>query len=307
MEEEEEEEPKQHSPMNQARSLIWVCFDSQDATMMFSSSQYESAVLLTQSIPSADSSSISSAAKSRGNEGLVPVTVKQLSEAYQPGDEKSSFQIDGTDVTNVTLVGMVAQMVVRATDVSFSLDDGTGRVVCKRWTNDSFDSMEMDAIQDGIYVRVIGHLRNSHGGKQLVAFAVRPVLNFNEITFHSIDCIHHHFRKSRLKSEAPIQTKPVELSAASVSSQFTSNAHLTAPPNDFSVQPSTVGLKSCDQKVLEFLQRNFSIEKGVHRDEISGQLKIPVDKIMEAIRALEEEGLIYSTIDEYHYKSTSES
>lgn len=42
--------------------------------------------------------------QSRGTEGLVPVTVKQLSEAYQSGDEKSNFQIDGIDVTNVPIL-----------------------------------------------------------------------------------------------------------------------------------------------------------------------------------------------------------
>ncbi|KAK4767236.1 hypothetical protein SAY86_014986 [Trapa natans] len=275
--------------------------------MMFSSSQFEAAVPLSQSTQSTDPFSNSSASKSRGTEGLVPVTVKQLSEAYQSGDEKSNFQMDGADVTNVTLVGMVVQMVVKATDVSFSLDDGTGKVECRRWTNDSSDSKEMDSVQDGMYVRVIGHLRSSHGRKQIVAFAVRQVLNFDEITFHFIDCIHQHLQKSRSKSDTPTQTKPVELSAASASSHSTSNVHLTALSNDFSGQHSTGGLKNCDQKVLEFLQQNFSIEKGLHRDEISRQLKIPVDKTMESVRALEEEGLIYSTIDEYHYKSTTES
>lgn len=34
----------------------------------------------------------------------MPVTVKQLSEAYQSGDEKSNFQIDGADVTNVHIL-----------------------------------------------------------------------------------------------------------------------------------------------------------------------------------------------------------
>ncbi|XP_041021225.1 replication protein A 32 kDa subunit A-like [Juglans microcarpa x Juglans regia] len=75
----------------------------------------------------------------------------------------------------------------------------------------------------------------------------------------------------------------------------------------FSGQSSNIdGVKSCDQLVLDYLQQPASIaqEKGVHRDELSRQLKIPVEKIMESIRSLEEEGLIYSTIDEFHYKST---
>lgn len=75
-------------------------------------------------------------------------------------------------------------------------------------------------------------------------------------------------------------------------------------------------------------------EKGVHRNELVQQLNVPLGKILyvslylplihmqwvvcnpflpfdffaldrEAIESLEAEGLVYSTIDECHYKSTA--
>ncbi|RQO92234.2 hypothetical protein POPTR_006G272000v4 [Populus trichocarpa] len=66
------------------------------------------------------------------------------------------------------------------------------------------------------------------------------------------------------------------------------------------------GLKDCDQLVLERLQQSSSIgqEKGMPMDELCQQLKLPMEKIKESIRSLEDEGLIYSTIDEFHYKAT---
>lgn len=39
--------------------------------------------------------------KSRDSQGLIPVTVKQISEASHSGDEKSNFSINGVDLTNV--------------------------------------------------------------------------------------------------------------------------------------------------------------------------------------------------------------
>ena len=42
--------------------------------------------------------------QSRETQGLVPVTVKQISEASQSGDEKSNFVINGVDVTNVLFI-----------------------------------------------------------------------------------------------------------------------------------------------------------------------------------------------------------
>ncbi|XP_011002336.1 PREDICTED: uncharacterized protein LOC105109348 isoform X2 [Populus euphratica] len=40
-------------------------------------------------------------------------------------------------------------------------------------------------------------------------------------------------------------------------------------------------------------------EKGMHMDELCQQLKLPMEKIKESIRSLEDGGLIYSTVDEF--------
>lgn len=93
---------------------------------------------------------------------ILPMTVKQLSEASQSGDEKSKFVINGVDVNMVSsascssfslilplsldsalynfhvwmqveLVGLVFDKSARSSDVGFYLDDGTGRVFCIKW------------------------------------------------------------------------------------------------------------------------------------------------------------------------------
>ncbi|XP_059460625.1 replication protein A 32 kDa subunit A isoform X2 [Corylus avellana] len=279
---------------------------------MFSSSQFESNSAFsgggfTFSHQSQPSDSDPSPAKSRETQGLVPVTVKQISEASQSGDEKSTFVINGVDVANVTLVGMVFDKLGRNTDVGFNLDDGTGRIGCRRWINENFDTTEMEKILDGMYVRVNGHLKSFKGVKQVVAFSVRPVTNFDEVAFHFIDCIHNHLQsKSQLQGVTPIQPQSVDMSF-NTPVKNESTGYQTAPSTQLSGQFSSDGLKSCDQLVLDYLQQPSSIgqEKGIHRDELSQHLKLPVDKIMYSIRALEEEGLIYSTIDEFHYKSTA--
>lgn len=241
-----------------------------------------------------------SSAKSRDTQGLIPVTVKQISEASHSGDDKSNFQIDGVDVTNITLVGMVFDKSERVTDVSFALDDGTGRIECKRWVNEAFDTREMENISDGIYVRLNGHLRSSGGNRQLVAFSVRPVTNFDEIAFHFIEVIHLHLKNSKTRLPSDALTQPLSASVKTESTGY------QTPSSQLSAQ-SVDGVNGLDQMVLDYLQQpsNYDREKGVHRDELSQQLKISTEKIMESIRTLEEEGLIYSTIDEFHYKSTT--
>ena len=39
--------------------------------------------------------------QSRGSQGVVPLTVKQISEAYHLSDDKSNFIVDGVEVSNV--------------------------------------------------------------------------------------------------------------------------------------------------------------------------------------------------------------
>lgn len=271
------------------------------------SSQYDGGFTSSQLTQS--DSGPSPASKSRDPQGVVPLTVKQISQASpSSADDKSSFQIDGVDVTNVKLVGMVFDKTEKVTDVSFMLDDGTGRIGCKRWVNEPFDRRQMEAIENGMYVSLVGHLRTVKNNTEIVAFNVRPVSNFDEVTLHYVECIHQHMqnKKSQPRGDSLSQSQVAE-SSQSTPVKSESNGFHSSPPNQFSMQMSVDGLKDIDQRVLDYLQQPASLaqEKGVHRDEIARHLKLSMDKIMQSITCLEDEGLIYSTIDEFHFKSTA--
>lgn len=271
---------------------------------MFSSTQFDSASGFTSS-----QSNESSTTKSRESPGLVPVTVKQISEASHSGEEKANFVINGVDITNVTVVGKVSEKAERNTDITFTIDDGTGTIGCKRWVNDTFDTKQMEEIQDGMYVRVNGHLKIFQSNKQIFAFSVRPVTNFDEITFHFIECIHDHLRNSKLQNlngEGSTQFQSSD-STLKTPVQNGSSGYMTASSGIPSEQHTVDVKKNCDELVLDYLQLPSSVakERGIHRDELSQQLKIPMEKILNSIRSLEDEGLIYSTIDEFHFKSAA--
>ncbi|XP_031264386.1 replication protein A 32 kDa subunit A-like [Pistacia vera] len=276
---------------------------------MFSSTQFDATsafsgggFMPSQSQP-ADSNP--SPARSRDSQGLVPLTVKLISEASQSGDDKSNFVVNGSEVTNVTLVGMVFSKEERASDVTFTLDDGTGRIVCKRWASEVFDTKEMEAVEDGMYVRLNGHLKSFQGKKQLVAFSVRPVTSFDEVTFHFIDCIYFQSQKSKSQQQGLSINQPQMVDSSLHTPVRTgTKGYQTAPSNNLSSQFGIDGLKDCDQLILDYLQQPSSSERerGVHIAELSQHLKIPEKKIMDSIVSLENEGLIYSTIDEFHYK-----
>ncbi|KAH9760070.1 Replication protein A 32 kDa subunit A [Citrus sinensis] len=250
---------------------------------MFSSSQFDASNAFSgggfmPSQPPQSADYPSSTARSRDSQGLVPVTVKMISEASHSGDDKSNFMINGLEITNVTLVGLVYNKEERASDVNFTLDDGTGRVVCKRWASEVFDTREMEAIQ--------------------------PVTNFDEVTCHYIECIYFHLQNSKSQVQGFPSSQPQMVDSSLNTSARTGLSGYQTAPTNLSSQFGVDGLKDCDQMILDYLQQPSSSERerGVHVNELSEQLKIPQKKIMDSIASLENEGLIYSTIDEFHYK-----
>ncbi|KAL0774182.1 hypothetical protein Bca101_039333 [Brassica carinata] len=244
---------------------------------MFSSSQFEpnsafSGGGFMSSQPYDSSSSSSSTTK-----GLVPVTVKQINESSHSGGEKSGIVINGIELTNVSLVGLVCDKdISKVTEVRFALDDGTGR------------------IDYGTYVRLNGHLKTFQGNKQLLVFSVRPIVDFNEVTFHYIECIHFYSKNSDSQQVGDVTQ----------SHTVNTNQATTLNPVMPSQNSDGNGRKNLDDMILDYLKQPACTarQQGIHLDEIAQQLKVPKNKLEGVIQSLEGDGLIYSTIDEYHFK-----
>lgn len=269
--------------------------------MMFESSQFDSSTGGATGFVSSQSADPSpSSAKSRDAQPMYPVTVKQIMEATPSADDKSNFLIDGIIVYNVKLVGMVSDKSARVTDISFVIDDGTGRIGCNRWVNDSQDTQEVEQLTDGIYVRIHGHLRSYQGNKQVVVYAIRPVKDYNEIANHFIECAHAHCCNTRLQNNGSATLASSTATTPNTGPQSVSSSQVSQEYN-------LDGLGNIDKMVLDYLALPSSLaqEKGIHRNEIAQKLKISQEKIIEAMESLESEGLVYSTIDEFHYKSTA--
>ncbi|XP_022845875.1 replication protein A 32 kDa subunit B isoform X4 [Olea europaea var. sylvestris] len=192
--------------------------------------------------------------KNRDAQSLLPLTVKQISEAFQASDDKVNFLIDGVDVNNVKLLGMLYDKAERITDVSFALDDGTGRIDCHRWVNEAVDTKEMELVLNGMYVRVHGHLKGFQGKKQLMVYSVRPVTDYNEIAYHFAECVYVHGHNTRLRDAA---TAPTHIPNSAVNTP--SKGFQATPSNNFSVQYDMDGLKAIDKLVLDYLHQPPSL------------------------------------------------
>ncbi|MFS7944502.1 putative replication protein A [Helianthus anomalus] len=245
----------------------------------------------------------SALSKHRDKQTLIPLTVKQINKALLSNDDKVNFLIDGVDVNNVKLVGMVLNKAERVTDVSFVLYDGTGRIDCNRWVHEAVDTKEMEAILEGMYVRVHGQLKGFQGKKQLVVFGIKPVTDFDEITHHFVECIYVHSYNTKLMKQQPSSSNQTHMPGSAVTTQ----TYQTAPSNQFTGQYVANGLQGIEKMVLDYLHLPASIarDSGVHQEELATQLGIPLDKIQATLNCLVDEGLVYNSVDDFHFKSAA--
>ncbi|KAL2621550.1 hypothetical protein R1flu_001755 [Riccia fluitans] len=262
------------------------------------------------------------ATKKASYQSLIPVTVKQLSSAIlEPSDEK--FYIDGQESHNITLVGMVFGKKENFTDVSFMLDDFTGKIEVKKWIDgqDSEELVELRNIRNGIYVRIYGQLRSFQGKKNVVALSVRPIKQFDEVTFHFLEAIYVH--AYNLKSQGvTVGSK----SSASTRVMFSAHPALPVTPNPSANMRSNISsqymapasvpvgcnsMNECQNRVQALFDEpaNLVMEQGLHVDEVARRTAgFTKQQVKEAIDHLANEGFIYATIDEDHYnKSTYNS
>lgn len=190
--------------------------------------------------------------KNRDSQPLTPLTVKQIREAFQSSDDKTNFLIDGVDVNNVKLVGMMLNKAERVTDVSFVIDDGTGRIDCYRWVNEAVDTREVGNVHDGMYVTVHGHLKGFQGKKQMMVYSIRPVTDHNEIAYHFADCIYVHCYNTKLWKQ---QDNPTSVHTSNSGFNTPLKGYQASSTNHFSGKSSMDGLRGIDKSILDYLQQ----------------------------------------------------
>ncbi|KAJ1270763.1 hypothetical protein BS78_06G076600 [Paspalum vaginatum] len=247
----------------------------------------------SQSTAVPESSGVS---KGRSAHALLPLTVKQIMDAAQASDDKSNFAINGVEVSTVRLVGRMLGKVERVTDVAFTLDDGTGKIDVNRWENESSDTKEMADVNNGNYVIVNGGLKGFQGKRHVVAYSVRRVTNFNDITHHFLHCIHVHLELTRPKSQMNANTATPR-HANQV--QFPNNQAAT-----FSASANAAGNDVSNLVMSVFHHPSvMDLEHGVTMEYVLDRLKLPENVVRDVIQYHVEQGNIYNTIDDFHFKS----
>ncbi|MBA0791361.1 hypothetical protein Gohar_015941 [Gossypium harknessii] len=180
----------------------------------------------------------------------MPLTVKQLKDLSRGG--KSGISIDGVDVNNIVLVGMVSKIDNAVSDCTFRVD-----------------------IYIYIYMlcRIHEQVFYTHSYLCSLNFGVAfgPVTDFNEIANHLIEGIYVHLYNTnlRVRVEALVcemtllaylnggMTTQPEVANSNFGNPTKSYGYQTNQTNQFSGQYNTVEeqIRGVSSKVLQYLRR----------------------------------------------------
>ncbi|WVQ83041.1 hypothetical protein IAT38_005179 [Cryptococcus sp. DSM 104549] len=234
----------------------------------------------------------------RGNQTIRPVTIKQVIAAQQLHAD-ADFTIDGVEVSLITMVGSVRNSSTSATNVSYEVGDGTGYIDVRVWLDSADDETgKTKDIEQDHYVSMMGSIKVFGGKRHVSATHIRRITDHNEIAHHMLKALH-------------ISLTLRGVSAGSGQFNAGAGAGAGASHNDYNVGSTTTVTASAwehlpplERKIMDVLNEDRDNEEGMHCTVIQRAIggNEDNDNFTAAMTSLGDDGLIFSTIDEAHFK-----
>lgn len=241
--------------------------------------------------------------RSSGNT-LRPVTIKQILEASQQHPD-AEFKIDGTEIGQLTFVAVVRNISIQSTNITYRMEDGTGLIEVKQW-------LEMETIADDnpkkniditpdTYVRVIGQLKAFNNKRHIGAHHIRSITDLNEVQYHLLEttAIHLYFTRG------PPQNENTSKTFGSLNRNVSNNYNIQDGIHTNSILNAQMSLHNLSpylQRIMAAVHAAPDTNEGVNIHQLAKA--IGSNNIERAIEELTSDGLLYTTIDDEHVKST---
>ncbi|MED6275005.1 hypothetical protein CHARACLAT_022074, partial [Characodon lateralis] len=164
-------------------------------------------------------------------------------------------------------------------------------------------SVDSTVLPPGTYVKVSGNLRSFQNHRSVVAFSVRPLADMNEITSHILEVVQAHMALGKPETMPGIGGGMGASSTSMVRQGLgiTGGSYAGANENPLMV---INGLSANQNQVLSLI-KGCPDQQGISIQDLKQRLSgISLAVIKQAVEFLSNEGHIFSTIDEDHYKST---
>lgn len=250
----------------------------------------------------------SGVAKKRDPQSLTRLTIKQCNEAVEAGGK---YIVDGRPIQQVHLIANVLTVSFKETNVELSVEDGSGTITVRLYL-DGNEGDSLQSIKEGEYRMIVGTLKKIGGSLCVIAFTLAPIEDHNMLTMHLLDTILTHQRttlgpaSSAMKQQNGGGFAKQENGAPGGMQVDYSNGGMM---NGGGVGSSNgVGGSSLKEQVLWYFAHGEGSESdaGCSISKVASQLSSYTHlQIQEAVVQLSDDGHIYSTIDDEHFKTTT--
>jgi len=251
---------------------------------------------------------------------LSQVTIKQIKTA-PPAQADDPVMIDESEIGQLHMIARVVAIDVQSSHTSYQLNDYTGTLDAKQWSND--DQQPQGAnLTEGAWVHIFGRINSFQGKCSVNVFDVYPVTDFNEITHHFTEVIFAHLSNLERAEKQKLQMQDGGMQMGGSMGMSSNNGNSNMGPgysNDQGMggnggntgwngnsMNQDDGRPVIQQMVLKIVKSPefANSETGCNVNSIFDKLPNEnVQSIREAIDMLAEEGVMYSTLDDEHYKA----
>mmetsp|Transcript_7035 Transcript_7035/g.13046 ORF Transcript_7035/g.13046 Transcript_7035/m.13046 type:complete len:249 (+) Transcript_7035:87-833(+) len=221
----------------------------------------------------------------------MPVTIRMIEAAVQQSNgilqERLSFH--GFEQHLLILVAVIEVVVKQPAIVEFCLNDATGRIRAKYYVTEKPPKV-LEELAAGSYVSVFGTVRTAPSLHFAVA-GMHKVTSADTVSYHMVESAHAILKLKKLRSQPP------KVTAAPLVAQ----AITPATPK---LQPMAVRLEgeALRNAVLAAL-RGGSGPEGVALETIVNATRpTPRSAVCQVLEQLQEEGDIFTTIDDTHFQ-----
>ena len=257
---------------------------------------------------------------------MVPVEVRSL---LQHREEEGPLFLLGLEVGLLQLVGWVRGVQDKECSTVYQLEDRTGRVEVMHWHQEEEGgaARPAPALRDSL-VKVVGELRSGREQPWVTAYRVTHVTSGAEADAHLLEVAVLPLRLRRLQERAAaiaqagfggqgslqglmglpdwrLQGPALPRQAAAVAPSHSGDWGRSAPsPAIAWGRPaSSPAIEPAAVELLSLIKSSRS-EMGATRQELRGRGRSSQARLEELLDFLAQEGYVYTTCDQDHFKST---
>lgn len=218
--------------------------------------------------------------------------------------------IDGAPLTQLTIVGQVRKVNPQATNITYTLDDGTSTIDVKKWVDaERADDADGAQFQPDQYVRVWGRLKVFNGKKHVGAHFMRAIENFDEVNYHLVEAAYVHLYITKgppVPGQAPAGQDGEQKQAArgDGESMFVDDTGYSGGGggggggDEETPQQKLARASPLAKKMFQYLNTTAGGNEGLHLNMIISGTSMSTRDVLNAGDELNQLGLVYTTVDD---------